>query len=238
MELIKRLLRDVRSREKMPSMKQEEGPHQWARPCWCLDLGPPDSRAVRNKVLLRKECINFLLHISCSRKFQIFAITTLIQVWVSPRCYKTRITKDCTSFTLSGLTKLPPLYDSSSFRTFLPMLGTTRLVETCQSGRQELTPYCFNSVHVCSLTQFRLTLWDSMDCNLPGFPAHGFTQERILEWVAISSSRGSSQPRGQTLISCGSCTGRWGFFTTEPPGKPGIVLIPFTLSLVKPKCLS
>ena len=228
-------------REKMPAMNQEEGPHQLARPCWCLDLGPPASRAVSNKFLLRKECVNFPLHISCSRKFQmlqVFAITTLIQVWVSPRCYKTRITKGCTPFTLSVLTKLPPSYDSSPFRTFLPMLGTTRLVETCQSGGQELTPYCFHFAHACSVTQFRLTHWDSMDCNPPGYPAHGFMQERILEWVGISSPRGSSPPRDQTLISCSSCTGRWGFFTTEPPGKPGIVLIPFTLSLVKPKCLS
>ena len=226
-------------REKMPAINQEEGPHQLARPCWCLDLGPPASRAVSNKFLLRKECVNFPLHISCSRKFQmlqVFAITTLIQVWVSPRCYKTRITKGCTS--LSVLTNLPPSYDSSPFRTFLPMLGTTRLVETCQTGGQELTPYCFHFAHACSVTQFRLTHWDSMDCNPPGSPAHGFMQERILEWVAISSSRGSSPPRDQTVISCSSCTGRWGFFTTEPLGKPGIVLIPFTLSLVKPKCLS
>ena len=41
------------------------------------------------------------------------------------------------------------------------------------------------------------------------------SQARILEWVAISFSRESSQPRGQPLISC--LAGR--FFTTEPPGK-------------------
>ena len=36
----------------------------------------------------------------------------------------------------------------------------------------------------------------------------GFFQARILEWVAIASSRGSSRPRDQTRVSCGSCTGR------------------------------
>ena len=38
----------------------------------------------------------------------------------------------------------------------------------------------------------------SMDYNLPGSPVHGIFQARILEWVAISFSRGSFQPRDQT----------------------------------------
>ena len=41
-----------------------------------------------------------------------------------------------------------------------------------------------------------------MDCSPPGSSIHKISQARILEWVAISSSRGSSPPRGQTLISC------------------------------------
>ena len=57
---------------------------------------------------------------------------------------------------------------------------------------------------------------DPMDCSLPGSSVYGFSQARILEWVAISFSRGSSQPRDQTLFSC--LAGR--VFTTEPPGKP------------------
>ena len=46
-------------------------------------------------------------------------------------------------------------------------------------------------------------------------PVHGIPQASILEWVAISFSRGYSQPRDQTRVSCiaGGC------FTTEPPGK-------------------
>ena len=47
-----------------------------------------------------------------------------------------------------------------------------------------------------------------MDCSPPGSSAHGIFQARILEWVAISSSRGSSHPRDQTLISCVSCIDR------------------------------
>ena len=43
---------------------------------------------------------------------------------------------------------------------------------------------------------------DPMDGSLPGSSVHGVRQVRILEWIAISFSRGSSQPRDQTLASC------------------------------------
>ena len=45
------------------------------------------------------------------------------------------------------------------------------------------------------------TLCDPMDCHLPGSSVHGIFQARALEWVAISFSRGSSQPRDQTRVS-------------------------------------
>ena len=54
-----------------------------------------------------------------------------------------------------------------------------------------------------------VTLCDPLDCSPPGSSVHGISQARILEWVAISSSRESSPPRDQTQISCTS--GR--FFT-------------------------
>ena len=60
------------------------------------------------------------------------------------------------------------------------------------------------------------TVCDPTDCSPPG--SSPFSQARILEWVAIAFSRGSSRPRDQTHISC---IGSWVFFlTTEPPGKP------------------
>ena len=46
------------------------------------------------------------------------------------------------------------------------------------------------------------TLCDPMDCSPPGSSVHGILQARILEWGAISSSRGSSRPRNRTQISC------------------------------------
>ena len=45
------------------------------------------------------------------------------------------------------------------------------------------------------------TLCDPMDCSLPGSSVHGIFQARVLEWIAISFSRGSSQPRDWTRVS-------------------------------------
>ena len=86
------------------------------------------------------------------------------------------------------------------------------------SGEGGQTP-CGSRKCSCSVAQSCLTLCDPMDCILPGSSAHGILQARILEWVAISSSRGSSQPRDRTCVSCASCPAG-GFFTTEPSGKP------------------
>ena len=65
-------------------------------------------------------------------------------------------------------------------------------------------------LHMCAVLSCfsRVRLCDSMDCGLPGFSVHGILQARILEWVTISYSRGSSQPRDQTHISYVSCFGR------------------------------
>ena len=52
-----------------------------------------------------------------------------------------------------------------------------------------------------------LTLCNHMDCNPPGFPVHRILQARILEWIAMPSSRGASWPRDQTCISS-SCIGK------------------------------
>ena len=54
----------------------------------------------------------------------------------------------------------------------------------------------------CLVAQLCLTLCNPMDCSLPGSSVHGISQARILEWVAISSSRGDSWLRDPTHISC------------------------------------
>ena len=55
------------------------------------------------------------------------------------------------------------------------------------------------------VTQSCLTLFDPMDCSLLGSSVHGILQARMLEWVAMPFSSGSSQPRGWTLVSYIEC---------------------------------
>ena len=77
----------------------------------------------------------------------------------------------------------------------------------------------FGESYVCTHAQSLqqcLTLCDPVDYSLPGSSVHGILQARILEWVALPSSRGSFWPRDRTHDSW--IEGK--FFTTETPGKP------------------
>ena len=86
--------------------------------------------------------------------------------------------------------------------------------------KQEFTSLCarlyYRPLHQ-KVTQSCLTLCDPMECSLPGSSIHGILQARVLEWVAISFSRGSSRPRDQTRVSCiaGRCFTIWA--TRETP---------------------
>ena len=84
---------------------------------------------------------------------------------------------------------------------------------SCTSGVNLPPPpwalFLSQGVCVCSIAQSCPTLCNVMDCSLPGSSVHGTLQARILEWVAIPSSRGSSQPRDRTQVT--SIAGR--FFT-------------------------
>ena len=61
---------------------------------------------------------------------------------------------------------------------------------------------------VCSEAQWCLTLCNLMDCSPPDSSVHGIIQERIVEWVAIFSSREYAGSKDQTQVSYVSCTGR------------------------------
>ena len=78
-------------------------------------------------------------------------------------------------------------------------------------------------IHVCMLSRFSrvrlfVILWTVAHKARLSMEIH---QVRILEWVAMLSSRASSWPRDWTCVSYGSCTA-CGFFTTEPLGQPRI----------------
>ena len=66
------------------------------------------------------------------------------------------------------------------------------------------------------LAQLCLSLFDPVDWSPPGFSVRGILQARILEWVAIPFSRGSSRPR----MEPGSSALQAGSLPSEPPGKP------------------
>ena len=69
-------------------------------------------------------------------------------------------------------------------------------------------------LHACMCAkpfQSCLTLCDTLDCSPPGSFVHGIFQARVLEWVTVCFSGGSSQPKDLTCVSCISCTAG-GFF--------------------------
>ena len=81
------------------------------------------------------------------------------------------------------------------------------LVSRYQWSISCLVAYCLAFTCLCFysfflVTKSRPTHCDPMDCSPPGSFDHGISQARILEWVAISFSRGSSKPRDQTQVSC------------------------------------
>ena len=97
---------------------------------------------------------------------------------------------------------------------------------TCASTCVYMCVYVW-CVRVC-VARLCLTLGNPVDYS-PPISSPGILQARILEWVAISSSRGSSWPRDQTHIPCVSrIVG--GFFTAVPLGKPFVNLVSKHLS--------
>ena len=75
---------------------------------------------------------------------------------------------------------------------------------------------CITYVCVCLVTQSYQTVCDPMDCNPPGSLSIGILLARILEWVAMPSSRGSSQPRMEARHPALQAVSS----PSEPPGKP------------------
>ena len=64
-------------------------------------------------------------------------------------------------------------------------------------------------------------LCDPLDYSSPGFPALGILQARILEWVSMPSSKGSSRPRDRTWVRC-HLLWQAGSLPLVPPGKPKV----------------
>ena len=79
--------------------------------------------------------------------------------------------------------------------------------------QKNISPYKFACMTSCvcwcwggrGVTQSSLSLCNLVDCSPPSSSVHGISQARILEWVAISSTKASLQPRDQTCVSCIGC---------------------------------
>ena len=84
-------------------------------------------------------------------------------------------------------------------------------------------------VHACQTTQSCTNLCHTVDCSPPGSSVHGILRAGLLEWVAISFSRGSSQPRDRTYVSHFLCQ-QAGSLPPASPGKhPSSVVFVFIL---------
>ena len=98
-----------------------------------------------------------------------------------------------------------PLFSPSIFNQ-QNIHNSTNVTLPNTTGHQRILQICsFKGEVLCS------TLCNPMDCSLPVSSVYGIFQARILEWVAISFSRGSSQPRDQTWVShiAGRCFTVW-----------------------------
>ena len=105
-------------------------------------------------------------------------------------------------------------------------LGLVVVSDFSHSKRGVVVCHCYFNLQfpndvwlrTCVHAQLCLTLCDPSDCSPPGSFVHGISQARVLEWVAISYSRGSFWPRHRTGISC---TGRqiryhWATWEAQP----------------------
>ena len=98
----------------------------------------------------------------------------------------------------------------------------------CISTEVMFISRCLRSVCVCKLSRFSCvqpTLCDPTDCSPPGSSDCGILQARILESVAMPSSRGSSQPRDWTPVSYVSCIGRWVLYHWHHLGSQVVLIL-------------
>ena len=165
-------------------------------------------------------CRKSYLHIFAKSQFEVLKcwlkLTRLhrkkmlcIRAWLTSDHYIS-ITHLCNQHTYSSI-----FIGSRHTLQWLPekMLSTAYYLTSVIKCKHHKIRYMFSCVwHVC--TQLYVILCDPMGCSSPGSSVLRISQAQILEWVAISSSRGSSQLRDGTRISYIACVAG-GFFTTS-----------------------
>ena len=145
-----------------------------------------------------------------------------------PDPYRARVRTETTWAVRQFRSREPPPTSQQSPVSFLRMSWLSRplpfhMLTVMFLGLEQGGPALDHSSTVVVLvTKSCLTLCNPMDCSLPGSSVRGISQARILEWVAISFFRGSSQPRDWTLISCIS---RWILFCWATREAPMVTLL-------------
>ena len=176
----------------------------------------------------------FLLLLSCFRSLRLpgplvlsplsGSLLVFSQHWLCPgiicsMCLEIVIHTELRHQYFADVTCLP----LSHFPSFVARFGNgtplhlfiqSRNLAFSSSSNQSLHPINLPPWCACMYDQSYVTLCDPVDCCPPASSAHRIFQARVLEWVAISYSRGSSQPKDQTQISC---IGRRFFTTWEAP---------------------
>ena len=122
---------------------------------------------------------------------------------------KSKIKSNLPIFTLMGC------WDFSYLKVLIFIIFT-------ESKSKNITKYTHKVCVRAKLLQLCPTLCDPMDFSPPSSLVHGILQARILEWVAMPSSRGTSQPRDWTWVSVSPALAGV-FFTTSWTGNPGVL---------------
>ena len=125
--------------------------------------------------------------------------------------------------------QLSPLTTTRHYRSLLPAMKTQHSQKQKQNKpKKETNTHCKSTAVVDALVVKSCpTLCNPTDCSPPGSSIHGISQVRILEWIAISFSRGLPDPG----IKVGSPALKADSLPTEPPEKPKIMSIFFFLMM-------
>ena len=150
--------------------------------------------------------------VSCSF-FLVYAFSCLHASLASPLPHTSLKPPVSTPLELETLGFVLLCMDSSSFSTASQsqnqeQVGSVFVLSTLWPVNKLASPVqswpnhlCLGGTVLCLVAQAHLTLCDPMNCSPPGSSIHGILQARVLEWVAMSSYRGSSQPRDPTQVS-------------------------------------
>ena len=138
----------------------------------------------------------------------------------SPKCYASH------SVTLCYLCFLPALFKQSGWGLPTLILSSTHIMPLTSQPCISLSKINHQILSLLSqLIDLAIThgyvshvqlCAAPLNCSPPGSSVHEILQARVLEWVVMPSSEGSSWPRDRTLVSCIADR----FFITEPLGKP------------------